>query len=121
MYLILSLLLGFMATPELQAEEPTYAIMYFYTPDCPACLEVEPFIDYLQEEYSVRIYAYNMRNPVGLQYGLQHHVRYVPLLIIQIERGEEKELKRYEGVENIIEAESKIAEISNIIESTKQG
>jgi len=119
MYLILSLLLGVMATPELQ-EEATYAIMYFYTPDCPACQEVEPFINYLREEYSVRIYAYNMRNPVGLQYGLQHHVRYVPLLIIQFERGDEKELKRYEGVEKIIEAELEIAEISKKIESDEQ-
>ncbi len=120
MYLILSLLFGLLTLQEIPAEEEKYAIMYFYTPNCPSCQEIGPFIDYLKEEYNVPIYLYNMRNPVGYRYGVQHNARYVPLLIIQIERGDEKEFKRFEGVEEIKEAESHIEEISKIIEPDKQ-
>ncbi len=120
MYLILSLLLGILMLQEIPADEDKYAIMYFYTPNCPSCQEIGPFIDYLKEEYNVPIYSYNMRNPVGYQYGVQHDARYVPLLIIQIERGDDKEFKRYEGVEEIKEAESYVAEMSSLIHRNQQ-
>ncbi len=110
-YLIFSIFLGVMVVQEKPAEEETYIFMYFYTPDCPACDQIEPFIDYLREEYAIRIYAYNMRNPVGLQYGIQHEIRYVPTLIIQIDRGDEREFKRYENIDQIREAEQFFAEI----------
>jgi thiol-disulfide isomerase/thioredoxin len=117
MNLILSLLLGLLTLQAIPAEEEKYTFLYFYTPNCPSCQEIAPFIDYLKEEYNVPIYAYNMRNPVGYRYGVQHDARYVPLLIIQIERGDEKEFKRYQGVDEIKEAESDIAEISKEIKT----
>ncbi len=120
MYLIITLLVGFMTLQEIPADEETYAFMYFYTPDCPACDQIEPFIDYLRQEYSVLIYAFNMRNPVGLQYGMQHEIRYVPTLIIQIDRGEEREFKRYENIDQIREAEPFIADISQKTEPDNQ-
>jgi len=109
-----------MSLQEIPTENETYILMYFYTPHCPSCQEIAPFIDYLKEEYEIPIYSYNMRNPVGYRYGVQHNARYVPLLILQIERRDEKEYKRYEGVDEIKEAELYIADISRKIESAKQ-
>jgi len=112
MYLLLSLFLGLTSMQELPAENEKYSILYFFNPDCPSCQEIAPFIDYLKDEYEAVIYSYNTRNPVGYRYGMQNNIRYVPTLIIQIERGDEKEEKRYEGISEIREAESKIAALS---------
>jgi thiol-disulfide isomerase/thioredoxin len=120
MFLICSVLLGLTAMQDVPVEEETYAFMYFYTPDCPACDQIEPFIDYLREEYAIRIYSYNLRNPVGLQYGMQHEIRYVPTLIIQIDKGEEREFKRYENIDQIRKAEPFIADISQKTEPDNQ-
>jgi len=117
MHLLISLLLGFLVLQVIPENEDRYSIMYFYNPDCPACQEIAPFIDYLKEEYETAIYSYNMRNPVGFRYGMQHEIRYVPAMIIQIERGEEKIVKRYQGIQEIKDAEEEIAMISNKKES----
>jgi len=112
-YFMVLLLLGLFSLQEMPVEKEEYAIMYFYNPDCPACKEIAPFIDYLKEEYEAVIYSYNTRNPVGFRYGMQHQIRYVPTMIIMVEREGEKEEKRFEGIEQIKNAESEIALISN--------
>lgn len=112
MHLILSLIIGLSFMQELPAENEKYSIMYFFNPDCPSCREIAPFIDYLKEEYEAVIYSFNTRNPVGYRYGMQNRIRYVPTLIIQIERGDETEEKRYEGIPEIREAEELIAELT---------
>ncbi len=112
MYLLLSVLLGFSSLQELPGQNEKYAIMYFFNPDCPSCREIAPFIDYLKEEYEAVIYQYNTRNPVGFRYGMQHQIRYVPTIIISIERGDENEIFRYEGIAEIKEAESHIAALT---------
>jgi thiol-disulfide isomerase/thioredoxin len=93
-------------------ERQSYAIMYFFNHDCPSCKSISPFIDYLKEEYDVVIYPYNTRNPVGMRYSMQHRIRYVPTMIITIENGENKEDKRFEGADQIREAEKLIAELT---------
>jgi len=119
MYFLFTFLVGFMMLQD-HSHEESYAFMYFYTHDCPACDQIEPFIVYLQEEYSIRIYAYNMHNPVGLQYGIQHNIRYVPTLIIQIDRGEDREFKVYENIDQIREAELFIQDINEKLEANRQ-
>ncbi len=109
MHLLVSLLLAISSLQVNPVEIERYSIIYFFNPDCPSCREIAPFIDYLKEEYEAVIYSYNTRSPVGYRLGMQNRIRYVPTLIIQIERGEKKEVKRYEGVLEIKEAESQIA------------
>ncbi len=93
-------------------QRPEYTIMYFFNPDCPSCQTISPYIDYLKEEYEIVIYPYNTRNPVGMRYGMQYQIRYVPTMIISIGNGDEKEDKRFEGADRIKEAEELIAELS---------
>lgn len=112
MQVFISLLIIF-SSLQLQAEENVqYTIMYFYNPDCPSCQEIAPFIDYLRNEYQVIIYSYNTRNPVGLRYGMQQGIRYVPTMIITIARGEAREENRFEGINQIREAERTIAALA---------
>jgi len=114
MYLLLSVFLGLSSLQELPAQNDKFAIMYFFNPDCPSCREIAPFIDYLKEEYEAVIYQYNTRNPIGYRYGMQHQIRYVPTIIISIERGDENEIFRYEGIEEIKEAETHIAALTGV-------
>jgi thiol-disulfide isomerase/thioredoxin len=120
MHILLSLFLAYSSLQFENTENERYAIMYFFNPDCPSCREIAPFIDYLKEEYEAVIYSYNTRNPVGMRYGMQHEIRYVPTLIIQIERGENKETKRYVGIDEIREAESQIAILTGAKSPPKQ-
>jgi thiol-disulfide isomerase/thioredoxin len=120
MHILLSLFLAYFSLQFENTENERYAIMYFFNPDCPSCREIAPFIDYLKEEYEAVIYSYNTRNPVGMRYGMQHEIRYVPTLIIQIERGENKETMRYVGIEEIREAESQIAILTGAKSPPKQ-
>jgi thiol-disulfide isomerase/thioredoxin len=120
MHILLSLFLAYFSLQFENTENERYAIMYFFNPDCPSCREIAPFIDYLKEEYEAVIYAYNTRNPIGMRFGMQYEIRYVPTLIIQIERGENKETMRYVGIEEIREAESQIAILTGAKSPPKQ-
>lgn len=115
MNILLSLLLTLSFSQELPAENEKVSIMYFFNPDCPSCREIAPFIEYLKEEYEAVIYSYNTRNPIGYRYGMQHRIMYVPTLIIKIERGDEEEIQRYEGIGEIKEAEAVIAKLSGAL------
>lgn len=115
MYLVFALLVALSSLQEIPTEKKSYTIMYFFNPDCPACAEVAPFLEYLKEEYEAVIYSYNMRNPVGFRYGVQNQIRYVPTMIIHIEREDETVVERYEGVDQIKEAESQIARLTGYL------
>jgi thiol-disulfide isomerase/thioredoxin len=112
MKIFLSFLVIFSLSQGGPQERPSYAIMYFFNPDCPSCKSISPFIDYLKEEYNVVIYPYNTRNPVGMRYGMQHRIRYVPTMIISIGEGDSQEDKRFEGADQIREAEILIADLA---------
>jgi thiol-disulfide isomerase/thioredoxin len=113
MYILISLLMAVSTLQFKEVEAERYTIAYFYNPGCPSCHEIAPFIEYLKQEYDITITEYNTRTQEGYRYGMEHRILRVPTMIVIIEGGEGREIIRYEGRRQIIEAEEEIAELSN--------
>lgn len=82
-------------------------MLYFYSPSCPNCIAVAPFIDYIEEEYSVDINHYDASKQVNRQSFERYNVTAVPTLIV-LDGVEQRFVGRYE----VVEAEYLIAEMT---------
>jgi len=77
----------------------TLSIDYYFDPDCPNCLAVSPYIDYLQNKYPVDINKHNVEK----EKSFDRNISGVPTLIV--------EGQKFVGRQEVAKAESTIARL----------
>jgi len=84
--IFLVFLMGCIITPTQQRNECSYSkieVYFYYSPTCPHCENVKPYIDSLRENYTnVGIYYCNVQDLSKACYEYIHYVIGVPTVVV---------------------------------------